>query len=125
MLTQSECNNINTSVLEIFSEHIRSCCINAGLKVSVHSDSELLLTAPLRPRLNKRAPLSRHFGESSHSELVECAAVQCCHIFGGLVPIICVHPRVKAPLADWLVLYDVFNDASIGILRGLPPHLNG
>ncbi|KAG7242322.1 hypothetical protein INR49_023998 [Caranx melampygus] len=32
---------------------------------------------------------------------------------------------VRAPLADRLILNDVFNDASIGIFRGLPPHLNG
>lgn len=75
--------------------------------------------------MNKLAPLSRHFGESPHSELVERAAVESCHIFGGLVSIICVHPRVRVPLANWLVLYDVFNDASIGIFRGQPPHLDG
>lgn len=75
--------------------------------------------------LNQLAPLSRHFGVSPHSELVECAAVECCHIFGGLVSIIYVHPKVRAHLANWLVLYDVFNNASIGIFRGLPPHLDG
>lgn len=83
-----------------------------------------LLTILMCHCLNRLAPLSRHFGESPHSELVECAAVECYHIFGGLVSIICVHPRVRAPLANWLVLYDVFNDASIGIFRGLPPHLD-
>lgn len=83
-----------------------------------------LLTIPLCPRLNDRAPLSRHFGESPHSELVERAAVEGRHVFGGLVSIVRVHPRVRAPLADRLVLYDVFNDASVGIFRGLPPHLD-
>lgn len=84
-----------------------------------------LLTIPLCHRLNKAAPLSRHFGGSPHSELVQRAAVECRHIFGGLDPIICVHPRVRAPLADCLVLNDVFNDASIGVVRGLPSHLDG
>lgn len=84
-----------------------------------------LLTIPLCHRLNKVAPLSRHFGGSPHSELVQRAAVECRHIFGGLDPIICVHPRVRAPLADCLVLNDVFNDASIGVVRGLPSHLDG
>lgn len=83
------------------------------------------LTIALGHRMNKLAPLSRHFGESPHSELVERAAVESCHIFGGLVSIVCVHPRVRVPLANWLVLYDVFNDASIGIFRGQPPHLDG
>lgn len=64
-------------------------------------------------------------GDSPHSELVDCAAVERCHIFGGLVSIVCVHPRVRAPLVDWLVLYGVFNDASVGVLRGLPLHLDG
>lgn len=89
------------------------------------ADNKVLLTICLCPCLNKFAPLSWHFGESPDSELVECAAIECCHIFGGLVPIIGVHPRLRAPLVDWLVLDDVFNDASIGILRGLPSHLDG
>lgn len=84
-----------------------------------------ILTIILCLCLNKFAPLSWHFGESPNSELVKRAAVECCHIFGGLVSIVRVHPRVWAPLANWLVLYGVFNDTSIGIFRGLPPHLDG
>lgn len=84
-----------------------------------------LLTIPLCLCLNIVAPLSWHFRESPHSELVDCAAIECRHIFGGLVPIVCVHPRVGAHLADWLVLYDIFNDTSIWVVRGLPLHLNG
>ena len=71
------------------------------------------------------APLSWHFRESPHSELVGCATIECCHVFCGLVPIICVHPRVRALLANCLVLYDILNNASIWILWGLPPHLDG
>lgn len=88
-------------------------------------DREFRLTVPSCHRLNELAPLSWHFRESPYSELVERAAIERRHIFGGLVPVICVHPRVRAPLADRLVLYDVFNDASVWILRGLPPHLDG
>lgn len=84
-----------------------------------------LLTISLCHCLNEAAPLSRDFGESPNSELVQRAAIERRHIFGGLDSIVCVHPRVRAPLADWLILNDVFNDASIGVVRGLPSHLNG
>lgn len=83
------------------------------------------LTVALCHRLNDLAPLPRHFGESPHPELVERAAVECRHSFGGLVSVVCVDPGVRRPLANRLVLYDVFDDASIGIFRGLPPHLDG
>lgn len=82
-------------------------------------------TISLGHRMNKLAPISWHFGDSPHSELVECAAIECRHIFGGHVSIVCVHPGVWAPLANWLVLYAVFNDTSIGIFRGQPPDLDG
>lgn len=75
--------------------------------------------------MNKLAPLSRHFGESPHSELVEGASVQRLDVLGGLVPVVGVHPGVQAPLADWLVLYDVLHDASVGIFRRQPPELDG
>lgn len=84
-----------------------------------------ILTIPLGHCLNNLAPLSRYFGERLHSEPVDRAAVERRHVFGGLVPVVCVHPGVRAPLASWLILDDVFIDASIGIFRGLPPQLDG
>lgn len=83
------------------------------------------LTISLRHSVNKLAPLARHFGESPHSELVERAAVERDDVFGGLVPVVGVHPGVLPPLADRLVLYAVFNDASVGIFGGQPPQLDG
>lgn len=83
-----------------------------------------LLTISLGHGPHELAPLPRHFGEGPDSELVDCAGVECSHVFGGLVPIICVHPRVRAPLAHRLVLHDVFDDPSIGVFRRKPPHLD-
>lgn len=84
----------------------------------------LLLTIPLSPSLNKIAPLSWNLGGSPDSELVQRAAVERRHVFAGLDPIVCVHPRVRAPLAHCLVLNDVFHNASVGVVGGQPSHLD-
>lgn len=83
------------------------------------------LTIALGHGVNKRAPLSRDFGESPHSELVEGATVQRLDVLGGLVAIVCVHPGVQAALADGLVLYDVLHNASVGIFGRQPLDLDG
>lgn len=83
------------------------------------------LTVPLGHGVNKLAPLSRHLGESPHSELVEGATVQRLDVLGGLVAVVCVHPGVQAPLTHGLVLYDVLHDASVGIFGRQPLELDG
>lgn len=83
------------------------------------------LTVPLGHSVNKLAPLSRHFGESPDSELVEGATVQRLDVLGGLVAIVCVNPGVQAPLAHGLVLYDVLHNASVGIFGRQPLDLDG
>lgn len=83
------------------------------------------LTVPLGHGVNKLAPLSRHFGEGPHSELVEGATVQRLDVLGGLVAIVRVNPGVQAPLADGLVLYDVLHNASVGIFGRQPLDLDG
>lgn len=100
-----------------------SCCEVTAVTTATVTTVEL--TISLRHGVNKLAPLARHFGESPHSELVERAAVERDDVFGGLVPVVGVHPRVLSPLADRLVLYAVFNDASVGIFGGQPPQLDG
>lgn len=82
------------------------------------------LTVPLGHGVNKLAPLSRHFGESPHPELVESATVQRLDLLGGLVAIVRVNPGEQAPLADGLVLYDVLHNASVGIFGRQPLELD-
>lgn len=111
--------------LNVFLFHVKSSTLLCYTARILMYKGDKLLTIPLCHGFNKLAPLSWHLWESSHSKLVERAAVKCCHIFGGLVSIIRVQPRVRASLAHRLVLDDIFNDASIWVLRGKPLHLDG
>lgn len=78
------------------------------------------LTIFLCPGFYKHAPLPRHLGESSHPKLVQGASIEGCHIHCGFVAIICVHPGVQGALAYRLIFNAVFDNTTIGVLRGLP-----
>lgn len=78
----------------------------------------------MRPGLYELAPLPWRLGESPHPKLVQRAPIEGGHILRGFVAIVCVHPRVQAALAHWLVLNAVFHNASIGVLGGLPAKPN-